>query len=142
MRFYTLKPEVAGGLGDDTIINTTVHPPAVKKLHYEIDNWQGDDLLESFPCFIGTQRLRVATESAELTGVAFANVLVTMTDAFKELHQNKPLPRFWWLRITGRPGRDDLGLAADCRLVVSDRTIAVLEKLSLKHCSIEPLGTA
>ena len=53
-----IEPEVAGGLGNETIIDKNYHPPIVKKLHYEFNGWLGDDILESFPCFIVSERLK------------------------------------------------------------------------------------
>lgn len=54
MKFYILDPEVAGGLGTQTEIDSSVHPPLVKRLHYELDAWMGDDLVQTFPCYLVT----------------------------------------------------------------------------------------
>lgn len=35
-----------------TIMEATVHPPRVERLHYEFEDWLGDDLVESFPSFL------------------------------------------------------------------------------------------
>lgn len=46
--FRYIEPEVAGGLGEETQMDSTVHPPLVKKLHLEFEGWLGDDILETF----------------------------------------------------------------------------------------------
>lgn len=69
MRFLKLQPEVAGGLGAKTIMNTTVHPPSVSILEYEFDGWLGDDLLESFPCFVVSERLKNPLEEMLLPDI-------------------------------------------------------------------------
>jgi hypothetical protein len=45
-----------------------------------------------------------------------------------------------WLQVTGRAGRDDFGLAADLRLVISERALDVLKGLQLDDALIEPFG--
>ncbi|MEM6568382.1 MAG: hypothetical protein AAF957_08220 [Planctomycetota bacterium] len=46
MSFHTLEPEVAGDLGPRTVADTSTHPPAVSRLHYEFAGWLADSLLE------------------------------------------------------------------------------------------------
>ena len=60
--YYFIEPEVAGGWGGNTIADTSVHPPKISKLHYQFDGWLGDDLLESFPCFIVSESLKHESE--------------------------------------------------------------------------------
>lgn len=42
-KFFALEPEVAGGLGPNTVMDRSVHPPRVSHLHYVFDGWMGDD---------------------------------------------------------------------------------------------------
>ena len=37
MSYYYLEPEIAGGLGECTVMDRSVRPPVVKRLHYELD---------------------------------------------------------------------------------------------------------
>lgn len=136
MKFYTLDPEVAGELGKNTVMDTSVHPPAVSKLHYELDAWLGDDLIQCFPCYLVTDRLKQKIESTSLTGAAFAPVEFGMSSNFKERHPSKAVPGFAWLKITGCAGKDDFGVEADARLVVSERTLKLIQDLSLSNCEI------
>jgi len=71
MKYYYIEPEVAGGLGNDTVMNRSVHPPVVTKLHYQFDGWLGDVLLESSPCFIVTELAKQKLQDARLTGATF-----------------------------------------------------------------------
>jgi hypothetical protein len=136
MKYYVLDPEVAGELGNNTVMDVSVHPPLVSKLHYELDAWLGDDLIQSFPCYLATEHLKKHIENASLAGVAFARVEFALSDNFKELHPSKAVPDFVWLKIFGQAGKDDFGLEADGRLVVSERALNVIKNLSLKHCKI------
>jgi hypothetical protein len=136
---YTiLEPEVAGGWGANTVADVSVHPPAVTRLHYEFQGWLGDDLLESFPCFIVSERLAAELLRSELTGFTLDALKVSTSAEFEELHPGRRLPEFRWLRVAGRAGQDDFGIGPDYRLVVSAAALAVLEGFSLRHASREP----
>jgi hypothetical protein len=37
MHHFYLEPEVAGGPGEHTLMDQTVHPPIVHQLHYQSD---------------------------------------------------------------------------------------------------------
>jgi len=107
-------------------------------LHYEFDGWLGDDLLTSFPSYIITDCIENKLKESSLTSWELDRVKVTKSEFFKDLYPNAaPLPRFHWLKITGRPGINDFGMAKDHRLVVSDRVLQVLRSVNLNHCDVE-----
>ncbi len=133
MKYYILEPEVAGGIGPHTVMDRRTHPPVVSTLHYEFDGWLGDELLETFPCFIGTERIRDMIRENHFTGVEFASVEITKSDTFTELYPDRSLPNFVWLKVTGTAGTDDFGLEKKNRLVVSERALLALD---LKHCDV------
>ncbi len=56
MKYYQLEPEVAGGFGEQSVIDRSSGKMVVRKLHYEFDGWLGDVLLESYLCFIQSGR--------------------------------------------------------------------------------------
>jgi len=136
MKWFYIEPEVAGGLGKNTVMNRNIHPPIVSKLHYHFDGWLGDVLLESFPCFIVTQLAREKLESARITGVRFDEVEVTSSDEFQELYPNRQLPQFVWLRIDEKAGQDDFGTAPDGRLAISERALSILRGLGVSQAVV------
>jgi hypothetical protein len=137
--FYSLAPEVAGGLGRDTIMDASKHPPLVRNLHYLFDGWLGDELLESFPCFIVTDGMRRLIESAAPSGCRFGDVKVSTSDGFDELYPARQLPHFAWLKVDGVAGRDDFGISSTGALVVSQRLLEAMQKGVLDHCEIRGL---
>lgn len=48
------------------------------------------------------------------------------------------LPPFVWLKVDGKAGHDDFGLAEDHRLVVSESVLDALRPLGISHALIEP----
>lgn len=133
MKFYVIEPEIAGGFGKNTVIDRTSGKMVIQKLHYQFDGWLGDELLESTPCYIASERMAREIELAMLTGVKFDNVEITMSEQFKELYPNRQLPKFIWLKVEGSFGRDDFGVASRLRLVVSERALEVLKRIGLLH---------
>jgi hypothetical protein len=87
-----------------------------------MEGWSGDAILETFPVFIVTEDARTALLEAGFSGLAFDEVEVTLSDQFQERHPGRTIPTFVWLK-PGQAVEDDFGVAADGRLVVSERLI-------------------
>jgi hypothetical protein len=138
MQHAYIEPEVSGGLGDHTIMDRRVHPPIVSKLHYQMEGWLGDAILESFPAFIVTEEAKQGLLASGVTGAIFAEVEVTTTDDFRALYPDRELPLFAWLKPEGEAGHADFGTASDGRLVVSERALNVLRQFGLANALVEP----
>ena len=138
---YRLAPEVAGGWGAETVADTTRHPPVVTKLHYEFGGWLGDDLVESFPVFIVSDRLAQAIQHEALSGVELDTVKVTKDPQFDHFFPEaaRSLPDWKWLRPNGHPHVTDFWQQDDGALVVSERALSVLRRFNVGHCEIEEL---
>lgn len=139
-QYYVVEPEVAGGWGKNTVCTRTPgKPPVVHKLHYQFDGWLGDELLESTPCYIVTERLANEIGRAQLSGLRLDEVEVTASDQFTGLYPNRQLPKFVWLKVEGKAGQDDFGIAPGLRLVVSERALQLLKGVGISHAaSITP----
>jgi len=138
MKYFYIQPEVAGGLGENTVMDRSVHPPIVSKLHYAFDGWGGDVLLRSFPCLIVTEDAKKKLQSVGLTGMRFDKVEVTTSEFFQDRYPNLQLPKFVWLQVAGKPGQDDFGFVQDARLLVSERALKVLEGLGISNALVTP----
>jgi len=136
MKYFYVEPEVAGGLGKNTVMNRDVHPPIVSELNYHFDGWLGDELLETFPCFIASEIVKQKLLEAQFTGVGFDQVEITLSDEFQELYPDRQLPKFVWLRVEGAAGQDDFGTAPDGRLIVSERALVLLRERGISHAVV------
>ncbi|MEO3945185.1 hypothetical protein [Gorillibacterium sp. CAU 1737] len=97
MNLFLLEPEVSGGHGEYTIYKTDhgVRPSdKVKFLHYEFDGWLGDHFLTSTPCFIITQELDEVFKQRNIGDYSVEECLVSKSDFFEELYEDKLLPTF------------------------------------------------
>jgi hypothetical protein len=94
MKYYLIEPEVAGGWGENIIVDVSVHPPIVKKLHYEFDGWLGDCIVEGFPSYLITKDVQKQLIVSRMTGVCFDEVEVSTSELFQEIYPNRELPEF------------------------------------------------
>lgn len=145
MTYYFLEPEVSGGIGEDTVMDASTHPPRVERLQYHFNIWLGDDLVEGFPCFIVSEKLAAALAGSGLGAFDIRSVDITTEEDLSEQlarHGLSELPGFRWLYITGVAGQDDIGITPKASLVVSDRGLEVLRQGRLDNCDIEEYDPA
>jgi len=138
--FYQIEPEVAGGVGDKTIGNFQVHPPIIEYLNYEFDDWVGDDILETFPVYIVSDKLANILKISNLSGFELAFCEVSKAEIFHDLHpEGLELPPFFWLKIHGKAQKDDFGISEDFCLVVSQKALEILQTCNLHYADIEEI---
>ncbi|GAA3357804.1 hypothetical protein [Saccharopolyspora gregorii] len=140
MAFHLIRGDAAGDLGVHTDLDTSVHPPQVRHLHFAVDAWTGDDLIERFPVLLVTDRLAAALEASGLGSFQLRDVEITVEPEGSELIEELglgALPALRWLNVTGAAGRDDIGTDAQASLVVSDAALAVLREFNLDGSDIE-----
>lgn len=137
---YRLDPQVAGELGAGTSLDTSTHPPLVRKLEYVLDLPQPDDLIQSFPAFLVSKDLGTRIKSARLTGVALTSARVSVSADYRAIYGDVPHPRYLWLQVDGTPSSSDLWLDSKFRLCASDRAFKILEQGKLSACQVTKLS--
>jgi hypothetical protein len=128
MRYFTIRPEVAGGWGANTVATISPgEPDVLYALDYEFDDWFGDDLLKATLCYIVTERLAANILRAGLSGVVFDQVTISKSGIFEDLYpEGRTLPKFLWMKVEGESARDDFGITSDLELVISEHALSVL----------------
>lgn len=140
MAFHLIRGDAAGDLGENASLDTSVHPPRVLHLHFAIDAWTGDDLLERFPVLLVTEQLAEALSASGMGAFELRDAEVTVTPEAEELLESagiEAVPNFRWLHVTGTAGQDDFGVDALASLVVSDNALALLRGFNLDGCDVE-----
>ncbi len=138
MKYFYLEPEVSGGFGDNIILDISVHPPLISRLHFEFDGWLGDSVVASFPCFLVTEDVKKKIIESDFSGMTFDHAEVTTSELFEEMQPDQKLPPFVWLKVNGEAGHDDFGIAKDYRLVVSERVLDALKPFGISNALVEP----
>jgi hypothetical protein len=128
--YQKIQPEVIVGLGEKTQFLEKVPPfRTVINLHIQLEDWLGDDLMECHPCYIVTQSLKEGLESSAFSGFEFSDLEVTKDEYFDNNYQiNRPLPKFYWLKVIGVLNRDDMSVDLDSSLSISDELLSFLQR--------------
>jgi hypothetical protein len=135
-KYFVIDPEIAGEMGPGTEMDDSVHPPIVSHLEYVVSGWSGDDIVQSYPCFMVTPQLGEAIRVARLSGGHCEEHGISVVSEDNSTASASDLPVLWLLKVNGKPHSDDFGLTEDTRLVVSQRALDVLHKFSIANCVI------
>ena len=138
MRYWIITPEVPAELGSNTVMDASVHPPIVERLHLEFVVWPESDLVECFPCYAVSVRLAAEIQRSALTGFQVDDLEITADEQLRDVAPERLVPDFRWLRVAGRAQVDDFGINDGNKLVVSDAALAFLTTMRLESCEIEP----
>jgi len=139
MKYYKIYPEVAGAWGENTIGYFEVRPPIIFHLHYLFSDWLGDDILETFPVYIVSEKLANVLKISNLSGFELAFCEISKAEIFYDLNPNgKDLPQFFWLKIHGTPP-DDFFLLDGKRLCISQKALEILQTCNLHYADIEEI---
>jgi hypothetical protein len=136
-----ISPVCLTTLGDNTqmgVIKRGGSSRIILNLHLEFEGWLGDDLgCESSEYYV-TDRLKKGIEESNLTGFFFDDLESSKAPYFEEMEPNVKLPHFFWLRIFGEIGKDDLSLFKNVDLIVSKKAMACFSAYNIQHAQIYP----
>lgn len=135
MRYCEIQPEVAGNIALSHA-DWSRHPPVVTKLHYEFDDWLGDVVLQSFPCYMVTAEVAVEIERAGFTGATMDSAETSRSELFMDIDPALYLPEFRWLKVNGELCRDDVAVSPEHNLVISERLLNFLHARGLNHAEV------
>lgn len=132
---YILQPEVSGELGEKSELKTEVFPPQIIKLHFIFKTWLGDDLIECFPVYLVSERLKKAIEESNIEGYYFSDFEQSSDESMSKLQSISSAPVFFWFNF--EKGNKDFHINDNNQLVVSERVFKLLKEFNLNYCDIE-----
>jgi hypothetical protein len=139
VRFYIVRPEVPGGLGENTVMDHSGDRVAVSHLDYAFEGWLGDELITAHPAFAATTALADRFKQAGLTGFHTRDMEVTRSEDFDDLARGREIPPFTELVIDGTVRHDDLAIDSDNELVLSQDALDILMTTNPVDAEIVPL---
>ncbi|MGQ7856663.1 hypothetical protein ACUN24_20690 [Pedobacter sp. WC2501] len=138
MKYIKIEPEVIVGMGEDTNIEQSSVPPLVTDLHINLEDWLGDDLMEIYPVFIVTERLKSVLELTTFSGYSIRNLKLTFGDYFENNYRlETKVPPFYWMVVSGIKENDDFYIDGSQTLNVSFEALSFLKKFTLKNALFE-----
>ncbi len=138
MKYFILEPEVSGELGTNTIIDSNKHPPVIHKLHFVFTGWLGDDLIECFPCYLISERLKLALENSNLSGFYVEECEIQDSEEMLELQPEIQLSQFYWLKVELNLNLD-FYINNESKLVITEKAYKLLQAFNLNYCDITPM---
>ncbi|GAA3537516.1 hypothetical protein [Kribbella ginsengisoli] len=135
---YSVDPQVAGELGEGTVMDSSVHPPAVSRVEFVLDSPETDDLVQSFPVYLISDLLADRVGQAGLTGIRLAHAEVRPSEEFLAAFGEVPHRNYLWLQLENSEGAD-AWLDDSLELCVSDRLMRILEEGTLSDCIISEI---
>jgi len=149
MKYFVLEPEVAGGIGKKSkILYENSKIKEVLFLDYEFEDWLGDDILTTHPCFIISESLCDIIKVSDLKGYQLQKIDISFSDFFLEVYNKKILPNF--IRLLPFSINEvnlinkmllDFYLYKNTTLVVSERSLNILKKFNLSNANILNIDT-
>lgn len=136
---FRLDPQVAGELGEGTVLDGSTHPPRVSQVVYVLDQPDADEFIQSFPVFLVSTNLGSRLQNAGLTGFELSGAIVRPSDNYLAIYGDVPLPQYLWLQVTGTAEETDCWLDESLQVCVSDRMMAIMELVTLSDCLVEPV---
>jgi hypothetical protein len=134
---YQIYPEVAGNIANSEFIDVKARPPLIKKLVYEFDGWPDDDIITSIGIFIVTKKLKERIENENATGAIFDQVHTIVSEQFIQLHGDKGISIFYWLKVDEYNTKLDFFRSPNHRLIVSLKGFNILNQFQIKNADIE-----
>jgi hypothetical protein len=131
--FYVVEPESAG-----RPLAADAEPVTVS-----FDTWLGDDLVRAHPLLLATTPLKDALERLpSARGFEIAPVQAGPSAFYRNHNPGRTLPRFWSIRVHGRPGIDDLGRTRGGEVVASGRVVEILGGFATRHATLAQFAPA
>jgi hypothetical protein len=140
MQFYIVRPEVPGGLGENTVMDHSGDRVGVSHLEYEFEGWNGDELITAHPVFAATSALAARFVQAGLTGFRTRDMEVTRSEDFEQFYPDREIPPFTELVIDGTVGLDDFAIDSGNDLVLSQRALDILNATNPVDTEVEPFA--
>ena len=145
MNYYLLQPEIAGELGDSSEI--TYEDGRVKEvqfLEFVFTRWLGDEILKARPCYIITKDIMNSGIEDGITGAKYEEIKVSFSEDFLDMYENmSDMPMFVRLLPINKIDNLEENMEEDIyfdkynRLVVSEKTMKILEKYRIDNCDVE-----
>lgn len=155
MKLFMIEPEVAGELGENTIyenyddVVNEGERAKISHLHFVFYGWLGDDILETTPCFLVSEKLKETIEKSDLSGYEFENIEVTLSEEFLEIYPDVIVPSFYRLLPKGTIKVEDdkysdwdnmdFSVTEKDYLVVSEKVMDLLKNFQIENADITEL---
>jgi hypothetical protein len=134
MEYYIVEPVADAELGEQAVISFAETPREIINAHVYLFGYPESDLVQAYPLFLATSRLRAAIENSNIRGAIFLPCKVSKSDQYDELSHTTSIPEMFCLEPMGADGVDDLVYHTETELKASRRFVDLLHSMSHNGC--------
>lgn len=130
-KYYVLRPEVAGYIGEGSIPPLCNRPDEYTKIVYQFEAPPNDCIIEADRQYFFRLDLIDRLQNIQATGFALHDFEIRVGDQFDNIldtmEPNWVFPEFKWLKIHGQPGEQDIARDREFRILVSQRVLNAMK---------------
>jgi hypothetical protein len=126
--YYKISPIVPGDMANDADVDTSLVPPVVRNASVIFKSSSLCDLMEIYPFYIVSDRLRDMIAKQSFSGVSWSKLTVKKDGLVVNGYSN--------MIITGGYDSDDFALGSNNLMIVNNRVLKEIKKFDIGECEI------
>lgn len=137
MKYYIVTPAAEAETGEEAIFSSSGHSRKIVFLHVYLVTYPESDLIQAYPAFIVTKKLRLAIESAGISGAKFLPCKVSKDPQYDDYSYTTDLPEMFGLEPDGVENVDDIVSYNEAEFKASDRFVRLLKSFAHDGCTFK-----
>ena len=137
MKYYIVTPAAEAETGEEAIFSSKDNPRKIIFLHVYLVTYPESELIQAYPAFIVTKKLRSAMESTGISGAKFLPCKVSKDPQYDDYSNTPDLPEMFGLEPFGVEDIDDIVFYSGTKIKASDRFVRLLKSLAHDGCEFK-----
>ena len=134
MKYFVIKPAIAGEMGDLAEVDFSSNPPIIHKAHAELFCEPESYLIFASPFFLVRKLLRERIDESEISGIEWIDGEVTQSPQYEELSNESTIPDLFFLKPVGMAGKDDVAYHNNRGFLGSEKFVSVIKTFPHSNC--------
>lgn len=139
MKYYIITPATEAETGEEAIFSTGDKPRKIVFLHVYLVNYPESELLQAYPAFLVTRKLRSAMESLGISGVKFLPCKVSKDPQYDDYSFTSDLPEVFGMEPCGVENINDIVSYNEAEFKASERFVMLLKSFAHDGCRFEEI---
>ena len=136
MKYYFVKPAAEAEIGEEATASTD-YPRKITFYHVYLVNFPESELIQAYPAFLITKKLRSAMESEGITGANYLPCKISKDPQYDDYSNARELPELFGFEPCGAENIDDIVMYDEMEFKASDRFVKLLKSLPHEGCDFK-----
>lgn len=133
MKYYFVQPAAEAEIGDEASASED-YPRKITFYHVCLINFPESELIQAYPAFVITKKLRSAMESEGISGANFLPCKVSKDQQYDDYSNYRELLELFGFEPCGVENIDDIVMHNEIEFKASDRFVRLLKSLAHDGC--------